>query len=431
MHRFSTFVNILRGDAKRLPRILVLTILSIGIYNFGWGFADPFFSLYVSQFTTQYTVIGFCSSLMSVLTIVLLFMVGPLLDRCRHQTLIDAAKVGYFFVGLFYFLAGQWHSLTMLLIAIILNGALIPMVWTSTLATLEKYTDEKDTTLTFGLYASVRQLMWGCGLAVSLLVVWKFPLHYIYIPVMIFPLLSILVTRHVKEEGVQPFFAALKAVVVEDRVLVRMIRELRLFATELRWAFVLTLFTYIVYMIGMTYVPLYAMAQGYTHVQTGLLLLVMGSPFFVSFLTAEMADHSERFRNIIVGLIVSSIALGGLAQWGQGTGWHLFACGFLLMAGFAIIEPSLSAIVTMLTPKKESGTSSAVMGCMVFLSVVVFSPVMGFLIDGYGWQKTFIVCALFCFCLALLTSAIRRQFKKKNLLYRLHHPHDAHNPYVL
>lgn len=431
MHRFQTLFAMVRGDARRLPRILVLTIISIGIYNFGWGFGDPFFSLYVKEFTDQYTVIGFLSSLMSVVMIVMLFFIGPMLDRCRHQTIIDIAKVGYFFVGLLYFLAGEWSSLSLLVAAVILNGALVPMVWTGTLATLEQYSDERDATLTFGFYATVRQILWGLGLAVALWVVWKFPLHYIFIPVMICPLLSMLVTRKVREENTQPFFSALRSVIVEDRIFFRTIREMKLFATELRWAFFLVPLCYIVYMLGITYIPLYAESQGYNHVQVGLLVLLMSSPYFLSFLTAEIADHSERFRNIIVGLCISSVALFGMAVWGGDSSWHLFGWGFMLMAGFAIIEPSLSAIITMLVPKNESGTSSSVMDSLIYGSIMLFSPVMGFLTDGFGWGKAFIVCSVFLAIVMVLTCAIRSHYKKQNLLYRLHHPHDAHNPFVL
>jgi MFS family permease len=403
----------------------------MGVYNFGWGFADPFLSLYLKEFTDQYTVIGFLFSLMSVVMISMLFIVGPLLDRCRHQTLIDGAKVGYFFVGLLYFLAGEWSSLSLLVVAIILNGALVPLVWTGTLSTLEEYSNERDTTLAFGLYATTRQVLWGAGLAISLWVVWQFPLHYIFIPVMIFPLVSILVTRKIQEKNTQSFFSALRSVIVQDRILLRTIRELKLFGTELRWAFLLVPLCYVIYMLGMTYIPLYAQSNGYNHVETGFLILIMTIPFAFSFLTAEIADHSERFRNIVIGALVASVALFGVAVWGGNASWYLFGWAFLLMAGFAMIEPSLSAIISMLAPKRESGTSSEVIDLMTFGSVTLFSPLMGFLADGFGWERAFLAGSVFCLLLAILTFAIRLHFKKENLLYRLHNPHEKHNPFVL
>jgi hypothetical protein len=309
---------------------------------------------------------------------------------------------------------------------------MVPFVWTGTLSTLEEYSNQKDATLTFGLYATARQIFWGLGLAFALWVVWEFPLHYIYIPVMIFPLLSILVTKNVKEKKTQPFFAALKAVFVEDRVVRSTFREVREFSRELGCAYLLNFLTYTIYMIGMTYLPLYAISNGYTIVQSGGLVLVMSIPFFASVLTAEIADHSERFRNIIIGLLVSTGAIAALGVWGSGgSAWHLYGWAFLFMAGFAIIEPSLSAIITMLTPKKESGVGSAVRDLTLYFAMMIFSPVLGVLTDRLGWERTFFACGGFFAVVMIVTVMIRTNFRKKDLLYRLHHPHGKHNPYVL
>ena len=48
---FKTAWNHLTEDYKHIPLGVKLLVLMISLRSLGWGFVDPFFSLYLSQFS--------------------------------------------------------------------------------------------------------------------------------------------------------------------------------------------------------------------------------------------------------------------------------------------------------------------------------------------------------------------------------------------
>lgn len=431
MSKVKTIFKVFRGDFRHLPKVAIFTILSISLYNFGWGVADPFFSLYLAQFSDQYTVIGFYRTLAVVAGVLVLIPLGDLLDRVSHSRLIDSAKCGYVVIGLCYFLAGEYLSVPLLVFALLLNGALMPVVWTGTAATLRDYSDKKDAALTFGFFLTARQLLWILGIAASLYIVWKYPIHYVFIPVIIFPVLSILLSRkHLPTKHHEPFLLALKDLVFEDKIIVRFFKEMRGFNSEMWSSYFLTFLSVTIGLIGMAFIPLYAQEIGFSLSKIGVLVLVMNIPFLLSFVAAEIADRSERLRNIIIGFAISSISLGCMSLW-HTEEWAVWVFSFLMMAGYAIALPSIDSITTVLTPKKYTGTGSALNDLFTFLSVMIFSPVIGYLIDALNWQYLFYTWAVVIGGLMAYTAVLQYIFKKRNLLYHINHPDSKNDPYII
>lgn len=430
MSRLMNMFQILRGDVRHLPPVIIFTVLSTAVYNFGWGFADPFMSIYFAEFSYDYAMIGWLQTLTMVVSVAMLVPVGDLLDRVNHQWLMIGAKIGYAVVGLLYFCAGEWHSVPLLIAARILNGALIPFVWTSAVATIRDYSTKKNASLAYGFYITASQLAFCFGLAIALWVVWKFPIHYIFIPVIFFPVISILFNRHQKDRHAEPLGQALKDIIFTDKLFFRFLHELKHFSREL-WAMYGLLFLLaIINMIAITYVSLYAISRGFTFVETGVLLLVMTLPYFFSFLSAELADRTERIRNTVIGIAISTIALFCFAI-GVRSDWQIFASGFILVVGYAIALPSVGSMIDVMTPKKVNGRGAALTDMMFFMSVVCFAPIVGWLIDRGGWEYMFLSAACFFVIVLIWTLWLRYQFRKKNVAYHKQHPNAKNNPYII
>lgn len=430
MQKILTVLHVLKGDFRRLPRVIIFTVASVSIYNFGWGFADPFLPIYFSQFASDYTVIGFFQTAMTAAAVIILIPLGDLLDRTNHQRLMIGAKIGYVIVCLAYFFAGQWQSLPLLLFALIINGFLWPFVWTSTAATIRDYSTQKDASLAFGFYLGARQIAWVAGLAIALIVVDAFPIHYIFLFTVTFVLCSIPFNRNQPDKHHQPVFQALREIIFTDKLVHRIWEDVKSFNLEMWLMYTLFFLTGVIPLISLTFIPLYAASIGFSVVKIGLLVLVMNIPFLLSFLAAELADHSERLRNILVGLGISAVALGLLSLWREAD-WHIFFFAFLLMAGYAIALPSISSIVTVLTPKKYVGTGSALVDIVLALSTVVFAPIVGQLIDRFSWTHALLYCALFIGVVVLCTALVQIYFKRINMLYHINHPKSKRDPYIL
>ncbi len=428
-HKMRAIIQLFRGDLRHLPRVVVFSILSISIYNIGWGFADPFFSLYLSGFSEQYSVIGIFRSLMVLIGILILIPLGDLLDRVSHITLMNGAKIVYFFIGLFYFIAGQTGSVPILVIALLLNGAMAPFVWVSTMATLRDYSTKKDAALVSGFYITAYQLAGAIGLTAALWLVWQYPIHYIFIPVMIFPLLSMFLTRGLQSTHNEPLLQGLRNVVVHDKLVMRWWNDVRHFSGELRWVYVLLLITTIIPVIALTFLPLFAQSLGFSIVEIGVLLLAMSIPFFLSFIFAEFSDRFGRLRNVIIGLAVSAIAALCMVLFDE-HGWQLYAFAILFITGYAILVPSLSGLVTVLAQKKNTGAASATTDLVISIGAMLFAPIAGEMIDWLGWDGLFVVAAIALLFIMILVVLLQTVFKKKNIVY--HSVHKGKNePYSI
>lgn len=413
-HTSRTMWQLLRGDVRGLPRVVVFTVVSVSVYNIGWGFADPFFSLYLSTFSEQYSVIGFFRTLMVVIGIAVLIPLGDLLDRASHFKLMNIARVVYFFIGLFYFIAGATGWVPVLVVALLLNGAMAPFVWVSASATLQDSSNEKQAALISGFYLTTRQIAFGVGLALALWLVWEFPIHYIFIPVMFFPLVSMLFTRGLPAKHHQPLRTALQDVVVKDKIVVRWFRELKESSAEMKWLYLLFFLTLTIQLMALVYVPLYMQERGMSIVQIGVVLLLMNVPFLLSFLFAELAERVGRLRIAALGVLCSSVG-AALFAVNHEQSWQLVSIAVLFMAGYAILIPPLSGLLAAITPKRETGETSATVDIVLSLAAVLFAPLIGYSIDTAGWQGTFVATAVFLGGVTLLTFYVHAVFlRRKN-----------------
>lgn len=429
MHRFHALYRLMKGDVRHLPLIVKSSIVSLAIYFFGWGFADPFFSLYLNRFASHYEMIGWFHTVLMVAAIIILFPLGDLLDRARRSQIVNGAKFGYFFVGLSYFLAGQFHSIPLLIVALLINGLLLPLVWAGTSSIIRAHSDDTDAGLASGIFLTAQQVAWAGGLALALLLIERVPIHYIFIPVMIFPLVSILFQR--REAGsFEPLHHATVDIIKRDKLILRFLRECRTFSLELWCTYGLMFFSYTLYVIAFIYLPLYAASLGFSLIEIGALVLALNTPFLLSVFAAEVADHLERLGNVVIGFSVSCIAFALLAFFHQHD-WQLFVFGFLIVAGYSIINPSLNAIVSLLSPKKYAGTATAATFIVAYVSAVIFSPLIGGVIDASGWYRFFSMAAIVCGLFVIIAAGIRLLFLRRNVLYRVNHPDSKHDPYII
>lgn len=430
LHRFSFLAGMFRRDITSLPKIITLTITSFALYNFGWGFADPFFSLFLAEFADSYALIGALTTIFVATSALMMVPVGDLLDRVRHSLLINGAKGVVVIVATLYFIAGYTGSTSLLIVGLVLNGFTYAPIWAGTSATLRQYSSPKDAATSIGLFLTTRQLAWAMGLGFGLWVVANFPIYYIFIPTMVMPLVSIAFGRGQKEEHHEPLGKALRDIVFTDKLVMRFFREMKHFNLEVWWAFGTFMFAYLPSMLATIYIPLYAESLGFSLVQIGLLVMVMNVPFILSIFSAEIADHSERIRNVVIGMIIAAVSMGALALWNDQM-WHIFVAGFFLVAGYSIVAPSLSSIITVLTPKEYSGTSTALLELVLQMAVVIFGPMVGLSIDVLNWEATFLIIGLLFVLVALSSWYAIRVFTRRNRLYHMNHPDSQHGPYVI
>ena len=430
MHQIHTLIQLLRGDIRHLPRVVVLTIMSMALYNFGWGFADPYFSLYLESFTNDYTVIGFFQTLALAAAFLMTFPVGDLLDRTNHFRLMIFAKCGYAVVGILYLTADILHSIPLLIIALLLNGFFMPFVWTGTIATLEDHTTKKHAAMTFGMFVTGYRIAWMLGLTIAVVLVRFLPIYIVFVPVIIFPLLSALFNRRQPDANhKEPILSALKDIIVKDKIVVHFYWKMKQFSWEEWMVYAMYFVVASIQVMGLTFLPLYARYLGYSISAAGTVLLT-NIPFLFSVLFAETADHKGRLRNVIMAFAISGITAFLLSLFSS-SGWLFVLIAVIFMVGHAMSIPALTAIISILTSKKSTGSSAAFLDIAAFGGAILFAPGIGLCVDIMGWRSTFILYAVFLLCMMFFVVYIQYLFKKRNILYHNNHPRSKREPYVI
>lgn len=435
MSKFHTFARIVKGDVHHLPPAIKTTVVAASLYTFGWGFADPFLALHLKSFSSHYATVGGFQTLSMCVGIVVLILLSGLLDRRHHYRIIQMARIGYAFVGLFYFLAGVFSSLPLLLVALVLHGASFPGIWTSTTAQLSTLAPRKEIGLTFGLYITLYSFTWMLGVLIASLFIDHVSVYMVFIPVSIFAMLSWLYTRNRKlhyqhMQPTQSLHADLHREVFQDKLFRRFFKDIKALNSEALLMYVLYFFCYPMISIGVTFLPLYAASKGFSFQQVGLLVFIVNAPFLLSFISAEISDRTERLRNIVIGLGISSAGFFGLFFWHDAL-WHLYLFAFLFMAGYAMIIPSLVSVITLLTPATYRGTSAALIDLMIFLSIMIFAPLIGFAVDLRGWSFLFATAGFVFASWMIITLITKRIFKRRNIQYHKKHPRVMYDQYIL
>lgn len=433
-HVSTNFEHLKKSFTKEVFSIqkpLRMIIASMAVYMFGWGFADPFISVYLSTFADDYSTIGDYHSYGSIAALFVLFFIAELIERTRADKMLNTIKIAYAFVGLFYFIAGMTQSLQILIPTIIAHGILASSVWSTAGALMREIARPKEVNLTWGLYHASRNLAFVCGIAIALLIVSRLPIYYIFVPIIIFPPVSILFTKNI-DSGVQkePFASAVKDIIVKDKLIMRFLYDLKEMKKEIWFIYFMQFFHNAIYAVMYTFLPLFAVSLGYGIVGIGTLVLISHIPFLLSFVAAEIADSSERMMNIVIGFAISTTGFFLLSVW-HSSGIALAVGLFVVMAGVALLAPSIAGMVTMLAPKKASGTSSVMMSYMMFGSSAVMSPVMGRLVDAYDWAQSFAILGSAFILVTMMVIAIRWYFHRQNMIYHINHPKSKKQPYIL
>lgn len=111
-------------------------------------------------------------------------------------------------------------------------------------------------------------------------------------------------------------------------------------------------------------------------------LLGTSSPLF-----APMADRRGRKFGMLVGVVVFTLGVGLVAI--HPSFWTLAIALMLAMVGKYMFDPAMQAYFGDRIPYHQRGTALAVTEVAWSMSFIVGVPVVGFLIDRFGWSAPF------------------------------------------
>lgn len=427
----QTMLRVFSTDIRALPKPIKRVIAAMGLYTFGWGPADAFFSVYLSSFTDDLSDIGLFRTLATIGGAVILLPLGDLLDRVRHDKVIRFSLIMYTLIGAGYFIAGAYLLVPVLVVVLVIHGTMAAVIWSSAESTLVEQSTEKNSSLVFGLHGTVFNTAWALGMIGTLFIAESIPLHYTFLPVSVFSLVSLwLMRKPLPSSANQPMGQAIRDVIVADKLFLNVLKKVRLFPREMWFMYVLhgTRLAFVLFVNA--FLVLFLQQNGASLTVMGGFIAVTILPFMFSFIAAELADRTERFANIILGFLITSVSIASLYIWNDHY-IHVYIAGAAAVFGAAIAQPSINGIVSVLTPKQYSGEGTAIFDFVKFVSLAVSATVFGIVIDAIGWHNTFMLLGCISLALAAMVLMMRIVYRKANMLYHVNHPDSKKEPYVL
>ncbi|MBN8758707.1 MFS transporter [Variovorax sp. SCN45] len=106
-----------------------------------------------------------------------------------------------------------------------------------------------------------------------------------------------------------------------------------------------------------------------------------------------LVDRLGAKRTVVIGLVLWSIctALQGAAAWFGSVFATLIALRFLMGVFEAPVGPASGRVIAMWFPSGERGVAGAIFNSAQYLSLAVFTPLMGWLDHRFGWEHVFSV----------------------------------------
>ncbi|MFA7308948.1 MAG: MFS transporter [Patescibacteria group bacterium] len=426
------FFTKIQKDYQAFNKHSLWVILSIAIYSFGSGFFDPYFSVFLNSFTTNYSQLGLLVSVFTFVSALLTIPVGYLMDFVQYRTMLTIGKVLSVIVAILYFIAGQYQLLPILIFALVLNGIAFPFNWTGTETVLGAYSKKHKTTELFGFYGSLVNIAWMVGLLIAaFFVVERYPLHFIFLPLMFFPIFSILIfnTKLPDNRHAESFSQGVSQWIRERRITSRFLSDLKVFNGEM-WLMMGIAFLEKFIQVAITvFIPVVVLKENASLLQIGLLMALMHVSTLFSFIFAELSNRGVRLLVIVAGFALTFISCLTLVFASQQ--YAIFLSALFAITGLVVAAPSILGIITKLTPKGHFGTVTALHTLVRRIGLFVAPIALGSLADHFSMQAVYWFVALCAGIVVCVTLFYRFAWIKKDRLYEIEHPNGHKVPYYL
>lgn len=142
-----------------------------------------------------------------------------------------------------------------------------------------------------------------------------------------------------------------------------------------------------------------------TPVQMGWLFSSFAWAYVLAHIPAGwLVDRLGAKRTVLLGVILWSIctALQGAAAWFGSVFATLLVLRFLMGVFEAPVGPASGRVIAMWFPSSERGMAGSIFNSAQYLSLAVFTPLMGWLDHKFGWEHVFSVMGGLGLLLSLL-----------------------------
>ena len=395
----------IKTDVKHIPLGVKLIVFVMFLRTFGWGFVDPFFSIFVDEFSRNYTVVGAFLSLMSVISLLTVIPLMRLADKVKDARIMEDGEIFYLFTVAFYIAAGFMKSVPLLLIAFILNGIAHSFVIVGAESYIRKHNGGSGNSRAFGYYTALSYSGWMLGMFIAAYLIPYYSFNTMFLFILPSIVISFFILPRIRERGFKSFFRGLKKYFHKTEDFKSIISDLKSLNHKMFFFLMLAFFDGMIVMFAYVFIPLFALTIDLGLKEIALLLAAMYFPFVFSFFFSEFADRTKKMNLIAMGLFIGALSFILLSFIVHQLWVVVLAC--FISLSLAIIRPAYNGMITQMTSHRMLGEVTGLNNLFVRLGHIVGPILSGLIADAYSIQISFFVIAVLAFSLGVVTILLR------------------------
>jgi len=390
----------LSSDTKAFPTSVKLIVLVVFLRTFGWGFIDPFYSMYIDSFGDSYSSVGLLVALMNFVALLAVLPLLKLADKVQDTKIMRDGEVLYLFAVFFYVVAGLTGRVSLLIPGLALNGVGTALIVVGAESYIRRRSKRSLQTKTFAFFTAITYLGWVLGMLLGGMTVQYYGFTYMFLFLLPSMVVGFLILRRIHETGIKSLMSGLTKYFRRPKDFGFIIDDLKTLNPKTFFLLLLAFFDGVIVMFSYIFIPLFALSINLSLRNIAFLMATMYMPFVFSFVISEMTDRLKRMNVIAVGLFIGGIAFV-LLTFIIDQLWVVLLAAMTSLS-LAIIRPTYNGVLTQLTPRRMLGEITGLNKIAVRVGFIVGPVFSGFLADKYSIQAAFFLIAVFSFGLAAL-----------------------------
>lgn len=386
-----------------IPRDVKITIWAIAISWFFWGPADAYFSLYLKEFGSSYSQIGWLVSLGKLIPIFIAIPIGILADRFSSRKILLWSLFLYLSVPVLYFYAGTFSLIIILIVAILVNSILRLIRDVGIQTYIKEKTPAKLSVKVWSSHEAITMGFWGLGMIGGGLLVAHFSLSQLFLFVLVGILTQILMFLRTSEpvKNFQKRHLQVHRLSLRARIL-RGVRHLWIVDQKVRYMLLVTFLSGLTVGSVDVFLVLFAVELDFGIASIGILMGAIYSSFFLAIPMNRITRKIGRFHSMYVGQFIMALTMVAVFFFSESVWWILFIAFFSHWAAFMLVKPVCNGIIAAYTPPDMQGEMSGIQIFVLTLANFLGAIIFGYVGEIFGLKWIFGVIGVIYFVMAVV-----------------------------
>lgn len=393
---------------KKVPSPIKLLAIVMLIFEFGFGFIDPWWSIYINDITHNLLLTSLIISTFSLAGLVIVFPLGKVIDQFDHKKIIRLSLWLYLLVSILYLIAGYLESTWLVWLTVGINGISSIMIFETSQAYIDRHYSG-DRAFNFSYYLSLDALGFLLGTGAVLAVVSWWPLYYGFVVVFLFTAFSLMISNRLQSTDDRPVnYSNLITDMFSWRYLLKAVQSLKYYYSFFYIQIISVFLLFFINFCFIVFIPLVGLEENLSLLQIGIVSVVYHLPIFLSLYYTGLVDRWPKKLTILIFFwLVSFLFLIFYIWHGQATFWLV---GFLISLSLTILNLVIRPVLFKLSPPHLEGETAALTKLAEKLGTILSPLFVGLMAASFGFRSLYLFLAAVVFVMGTIVYAYYHRY---------------------